>query len=214
MRSTEHTNYHENPIYRVRTVLLYPILLTAFQLCWAFVWAERHIRVRRLRSYANNRTQADTNTRYQIVSYFLFIAQNVICIASFWSDSGILFKVHDSDVMRLLGLLLTSAATLLYFKSLNHLGQNYSPCFDSHVPLEIISSGPYRFTRHPMYMAKLLVAVGNFVLSGSLWFVVMFMYLALETARTILNEERYLTTSVPAYADYKKKTRRMIPFVF
>jgi protein-S-isoprenylcysteine O-methyltransferase Ste14 len=116
--------------------------------------------------------------------------------------------------MRLLGLLLTSAATLLYFKSLNHLGLNYSPCFDSHVPLEMISSGPYRFTRHPMYLAKLLVAVGNFVLSGSLWFVVMFLYLALETARTIFNEERYLTTSVPVYADYKKRTKRMIPFVF
>ena len=172
------------------------------------------MRVRHLRSYANNRTKADTNTRYQIVSYFLFIAQNVICIASFWSDSGILFKVHDSDLMRLLGLLLTSAATLLYFKSLNHLGRNYSPCFDSHVPLEIISSGPYRFTRHPMYLAKLLVAVGNFVLSGSLWFVVMSLYLALETARAILKEEKYLAASLPAYGEYKKKTRTMIPFLF
>jgi len=158
--------------------------------------------------------KADTNTRYEIISYFLFVTQNVLCITSFWSDSGILFKVHDSDLMRLMGLLLTSAATLLYFKSLNHLGRNYSPCFDSHVPLEMISSGPYRFTRHPMYLAKLLVAVGNFVVSGSLWFVLMFLYLALETARTILNEERYLTTTVPGYADYKNRTKRIIPFVF
>ena len=198
----------------MRTELLFPILFTAFQLAWAFVWGIRHVRARRLRSYANNRTKADTNTRYQIVSYFLFVTQNVICIASFWSDSGILFKVYDSDLMRLMGLLLTSAATLLYFKSLNHLGQNYSPCFDSHVPLEMISSGPYRFTRHPMYLAKLLVAAGNFVLSGSLWFVLAFLYLALETAKTILNEEKYLAASVPAYGDYKKKTKRMIPFVF
>ena len=198
----------------MRTVLLYPILFTAFQFCWAFVWAERHIRARRLRNYANNRTRADKNPRYQIVSYFLFIAQNILCIASFWLDSEILLKIHDNDGLRLVGLLLTSAATLLYFKALHHLGQNYSPCFDSHVPLEMISSGPYRFTRHPMYLAKLLVAVGNFVLSGSIWFVLMFVYLALETARTIFNEERYLTTSVPQYAGYKKRTRRMIPYVF
>lgn len=198
----------------MRTELLFPILFTAFQLAWAFVWGIRHVRARRLRSYANNRTKADTNTRYQIVSYFLFVTQNVICIASFWSDSGILFKVYDSDLMRLMGLLLTSAATLLYFKSLNHLGQNYSPCFDSHVPLEMISSGPYRFTRHPMYLAKLLVAVGNLVLSGSLWFVLMLLYLALETARTILNEEKYLAASLPGYGEYKKKTTTMIPFLF
>ena len=198
----------------MRTELLFSILFTAFQLAWAFVWGIKHVRVRRLRSYANNRTKADTNTRYQIISYFLFVTQNVLCITSFWSDSGILFKVHDSDLMRLTGLLLTSVATLLYFKSLNHLGENYSPCFDSHVPLEMISSGPYRFTRHPMYLAKLLVAIGNFVLSGSLWFAVMFLYLALETSRTILNEEKYLAASLPAYREYKKKTRTMIPFLF
>jgi protein-S-isoprenylcysteine O-methyltransferase Ste14 len=198
----------------VRTELLFSILFTAFQLAWAFVWGIKHMRARRLKSYSNNRTKADTNTRYRIISYFLFVTQNVLCIGSFWSDSGILFKFHGSDLIRLMGLLLTSAATFLYFKSLNHLGPNYSPCFDSHVPLEVISSGPYRLTRHPMYLAKLLVVVGNFVLSGSLWFVVMFLYLALETARTIFNEEKYLTSSVPQYARYKKRTKKMIPYVF
>ena len=198
----------------MRTVLLYPILFTAFQLCWAFLWAEKHIRVRRQRNYASNRTRADTNTRYQVVSYFLFTAQNVLCIASFWLDSEILLKIHDSDAWRLVGLLLTIAATILYFKSLNHLGQNYSPCFDSHVPLEIVSSGPYRFTRHPMYLAKLLIGVANLIISGSLWFVLVFVYLALETARTIFNEEKYLATSVPDYGDYRKRTKRFIPFVF
>jgi protein-S-isoprenylcysteine O-methyltransferase Ste14 len=65
-----------------------------------------------------------------------------------------------------------------------------------------------------MYLAKLLVVVGNFVVSGSLWFLLMFFYLAVETTSTILNEERYLATSVPGYADYKKRTSRMIPFIF
>lgn len=198
----------------MRTEELYSILFTAFQLAWAFVWAAKHIQARRRRQYAENRTVAETNTRYKIISYFLFVTQNVLCVASFWSDAQVLLKVHDSDSMRLVGLLLTSAATILYFKSLRHLGQNYSPCFDSHLPLEMIYTGPYRFTRHPMYLAKLLVAVGNFVISGSLWFVLMFVYLALETARTIFNEEKYLTTMVPGYAQYKKRTRRMIPFVF
>ncbi|HEY5885001.1 MAG TPA: isoprenylcysteine carboxylmethyltransferase family protein [Pyrinomonadaceae bacterium] len=193
---------------------LYSILFTAFQLAWAFVWAARHIQARRRRQYAANRAVADTNTRYKIISCSLFFAQNALCIASFWSDAQVLLKIHDSDSMRLVGLLLTSAATVLYFKSLRDLGQNYSPCFDSHVPHEMIYTGPYRFTRHPMYLAKLLVAVGNFVISGSLWFVLMFVYLALETARTIFNEEKYLTTTVPEYAEYKMRTKRMIPFVF
>ena len=198
----------------MRTQEFYPALFTIFQVAWACAWAIRHVQVRRLRNYARNRIKADTNARYHVVSYFLFVTQNILCIVSFWSNSPFLLKIHDSDALRLIGVLVISAGTVLYFRSLSHLGQNYSPCFDAHVPLEMVSSGPYRFTRHPMYLAKLLVAVGNFVLSGSLWFVLMFTYLALETLRTIFNEEKYLSAFIPAYEDYKKKTKRMIPFVF
>ena len=198
----------------METEKLYPIIFTLFQFCWAFVWAAKHIKIRRLRRYADNKARADKNSRYKVVSYFLYISQNILCIASFWSNSQLLLKIHDSNSMRVVGLLLISYATILYFKSLSYLGRNYSPCFDSHLPLELISSGPYKFTRHPMYLAKLIVVVGNFVISGSLWFLLMFVYLALETTRTILHEERYLATSLPGYADYKKRTTRMIPFVF
>lgn len=190
------------------------LFFTGFQLSWALVWAVKHLRIRRLRRYANQRAQADTNTRYKFVSLFLYLVQNSLCIASFWSNSEFLFKIHDSNLIRLAGVLLISVATVLYLESLGCLGRNYSPCFDSHVPFELISSGPYRFTRHPMYLAKLMVVIGNFVLSGSLWFVVMFLYLLAETIRTIIKEERYLVDSIPGYVKYKNRTTRMLPFVF
>ena len=123
---------------------LYPIIFTLFQVCWASVWAAKHIKIRRLRGYADNRTRADKNTRYRILSYFLYVSQTVLCIASFWSTSQLLLKIHNSDSMRLVGVILIAYATTLYFRSLNHLGRNYSPCFDSHVPLELICSGPYK----------------------------------------------------------------------
>lgn len=193
---------------------LYPIIFTLFQICWALVWAAKHRQIRRSRQYASNRARADTNSRYRIVSYFLYISQSIICIASFWSNSELLLKVHDSDSMRFAGVILIGFATVFYFSSLRYLGRNYSPCFDSHVPFELIYSGPYRFIRHPMYLAKLIVVVCNFIISGSLWFVPMFVYLMLETIRTIVNEEKYLATSVHGYADYQKRTPRIIPFVF
>ena len=193
---------------------LYPVIFTLFQVCWAYAWAARHLKVRRLRRYADDRARADTNNRYKVVSYFLYVSQNVLCLASFWSNSQLLLKVHDSTQTRFIGVLLIRYATVLYFKSLGHLGRNYSPCFDSHVPFELISSGPYKFTRHPMYLAKLIVVIGNFVVSGSLWFVPVFIYLAAETIRTIIREEKYLATSTPGYADYKERTARLFPFLF
>lgn len=129
---------------------LYPAIFTLFQLCWAFVWAVKHVRVRRRRRYADGRARADKNSRYKVVRYFLFVAQNVICVASFWLHSQLLLEVHDSNSMRVAGATITCLATFLYFGSLSYLGRNYSPCFDSHVPLELVSAGPYRFARHPM----------------------------------------------------------------
>ncbi len=198
----------------MNTARLYPIVFSAFQLCWALVWAIKHVKIRRLRAYANQRMQADTNSGYKFISPLLYLFQNCLCIASFWSNSPILLKVHDSDAGRLIGILLVSLATVLYFKSLGHLGRNYSPCYDSHVPFELISSGPYKFTRHPMYAAKLVIAIGNFVVSGSLWFVVLFVYLLAETIRTIIKEEQYLTLSMPGFAEYRSRTSRIVPFIF
>lgn len=193
---------------------LSPTVFTLFQIYWAFVWAATHIKARRLRNYAENRTQADTNRRYELVSYLLYVTQNILCIASFWSNSQPLLKIHDSNSLRFVGAILISFATVLYFKSLGYLGRNYSPCFDSQIPVELIRSGPYKSIRHPMYLAKLIIVIGNFIISGSLWFVPMFVYLMLETIRTIVNEEKYLAASILGYKDYKKKTTIMIPFVF
>lgn len=194
--------------------LAYPIFFSAFQLCWAMIWAVKHLRIRRLRRYADQRTQADVNTRYKVVSPLLYLVQNFLCIASFWSNSPLFLKLHDSNAMRLVGVLIVSLATVLYLKSLGRLGRNYSPCFDSYIPFELISSGPYRFTRHPMYAAKLIIVVGNLVMSGSLWFAVMFVYLLTETTRTITREERHLADSVPGYVDYQRRTSKIVPFMF
>jgi protein-S-isoprenylcysteine O-methyltransferase Ste14 len=194
--------------------LLSRTIFTLFQICWAFVWAGKHVKVRHERQYTNNRAQADTNSRYRIISYFLFVAQNILCVASFWSRSTFLLEIHDSKSLRVSGVVLIILATVLYFASLRYLGRNYSPCFDAHLPFELVSIGPYRFIRHPMYLTKLIIVIGNFVLSGSLWFVPMFLYLLFETRRTIMSEEKYLARSIFGYADYQRRTMRMVPLLF
>jgi protein-S-isoprenylcysteine O-methyltransferase Ste14 len=192
---------------------LSPILFTIFQIVWSYIWATKHLDIRKAKNYSMNRTLADTNNRYKLLSFFLFAAQNIISIASLWSNSEVLLKIHDNDTIRLLGAAIIVAATALYFRSLSYLGRNYSPCYDSHVPHEIVASGPYRFVRHPMYFAKLLLGFGTFVLSGSLWFVPQFLYLAVDMRRSIHNEEKYLAASFPGYMSYCRRTKMLVPFI-
>jgi protein-S-isoprenylcysteine O-methyltransferase Ste14 len=133
--------------------------------------------------------------------------------ATFWTSTPWLLQIHDNYLIRFLGASFVWPATFLYFLSLRYLGSNYSPCYDSHLPYRIITSGPYRYIRHPMYLGKLVVGVGTFFLSGSLWCLPLIVWLAFEIIRTVLREESYLMNGQSAYSEYKKGTRMFVPFV-
>lgn len=76
----------------------------------------------------------------------------------------------------------------------------------------VVSSGPYRFVRHPGYAGGLLYYVMTPLLLGTLWgFVPVLIEAALLVLRTAL-EDRTLQAELPGYADYARRVRyRLIP---
>lgn len=78
----------------------------------------------------------------------------------------------------------------------------------------MITTGPYRHIRHPMYLALLLVMAG--LALGSRQPVPAFLWVILLT---VLNfkaalEERLLLQRWPDYQDYSRHTRRFIPLLW
>lgn len=77
---------------------------------------------------------------------------------------------------------------------------------------EVVTNGPYRVVRHPMYSGMLLQHLGAPLLLGSAWaFVPTLVALGLLAWR-ILREERMLKADLPGYADYMQVTTwRLVP---
>lgn len=78
----------------------------------------------------------------------------------------------------------------------------------------LVTSGPYRFIRHPIYSAALLFALPGALsrpsVATALWFL-----LALTGALVrMITEEHLLLRRYPEYRDYASRVKRMIPFVF
>ncbi len=70
---------------------------------------------------------------------------------------------------------------------------------------EVTTSGPYRFTRHPLYLGSAIMAVGFVVAANSLAVAILaLVYFAVAYSAAIRREEAFLTrTFGAAYPDYK-----------
>lgn len=180
----------------------------------ANVWVLKYRSARRGRRYAEGRESIGRDDRFRVFGKVIFVAMNVLTLASFWTDSRLLLLLGQSETIRVAGIISLIAATLLYAKSLGHLGNNYSPCFDAHLPFQIVTHGPYRYIRHPLYLANILQGVGYTLTSGSLWVLVLAAYGILTMFRSIVREESYLGKTFPEYEDYRAKTSRLIPFIY
>jgi protein-S-isoprenylcysteine O-methyltransferase Ste14 len=191
-----------------------PMSITIFQCLWALWWARLHMNIRRGRVYSTGRILSATDSFYRFFSPVLYLMQNTICIASLWSNSPWLLKFHDSNSWRIAGVVLFLFGSLVYWWALRHLGSNYSPCYDSYSSVILVKNGPYRWIRHPMYAAKLLIGAATLVLSGSLWFVPTTVYFFGVTLRSLFREEQQLSCSLLGYIEYQRRTTRLVPWLY
>jgi len=79
----------------------------------------------------------------------------------------------------------------------------------------VVSTGPYRLVRHPMYLGALVMLLGVAPALGSWWGLLAVVPFTAALAWRLLDEERILATRLPGYADYQSTVRyRLIPFVW
>ncbi len=76
----------------------------------------------------------------------------------------------------------------------------------------IVDTGPYRFTRNPMYVGLALLYLGLTLIANAVWPLVLLpaAVVAIQVA-VIAREERYLEAKFgDAYRDYRSRVRRWI----
>lgn len=77
---------------------------------------------------------------------------------------------------------------------------------------ELTTSGPYAYTRNPLYLGSLLLAAGFAIAARSWWILaIMLLMFAAIYVPVIAGEERYLGRAFPDYEDYARHVPRMLP---
>ncbi len=80
----------------------------------------------------------------------------------------------------------------------------------------VISSGPYKHIRHPMYSATLIVIVGSSLLIGSLYGIIIgLIFVGFILGYRSILEEQTMKKELPGYVDYMVKVKyRLIPYIW
>ncbi len=120
--------------------------------------------------------------------------------------------VH-SPVLEAIGLALLVAGLGLAVWARVHLGRNWGMPMTERTEPELVTSGPYRFVRHPIYSGILLATIGT-ALAVTLYWLIVFLVLATYFIYSARVEERLMGASFPgAYAGYREKTKMLVPFL-
>jgi protein-S-isoprenylcysteine O-methyltransferase Ste14 len=114
--------------------------------------------------------------------------------------------------IRWFGAIITVLGIALEFSTQLHLGKNYSTTLHISEEQSLVTSGPYRYIRHPMYTAIITVGVGLGLLSASWYFLMPFVATGIVIAlRTRREEEALIERFGDEYTQYARATGRFFP---
>jgi protein-S-isoprenylcysteine O-methyltransferase Ste14 len=112
------------------------------------------------------------------------------------------------------GIALMVAGGGLLAAAFARLGKNLTPLPCPKDDGHLVQTGVYGVVRHPIYCGASALALG-----WALWVrspltigyaALLLLFLDVKSRR----EERWLAAKFPAYADYRKRVRKLIPFVY
>lgn len=106
-------------------------------------------------------------------------------------------------------LVLFGSAAAVY--TLLRLGRSFSLMAEAR---RLVTSGPYRLVRHPLYLAEELAIIGIFMQFLSLSTAFVLAVQIVFQLRRMHNEEAVLAESFPEYAAYRQRTARLLPGVY
>ena len=120
------------------------------------------------------------------------------------------------SLIEVIGLLLYIAGFALMCWALLTLGRFYQ--LGGSAPRSedrMVTAGPYRFIRHPMYAAALSISLGlSLLIQSAAFFVVFLIYVALMFGLIPLEEQELQKAYGDRYQEYRRKTKMLIPAIY
>jgi protein-S-isoprenylcysteine O-methyltransferase Ste14 len=124
------------------------------------------------------------------------------------------FVNYINYAVTIVGLILFSMAVAGRYWALNTLGKYHSPQIEIREDQPLITSGPYRYVRHPIYCFTIIEVLSFTLIPNAFiaFLIALFAYTPLLLYRLFLEEKALIQTFGSAYLQYKETVPCVIPF--
>ena len=121
------------------------------------------------------------------------------------------FGKTDQALPNLLSTACVLIGLIMMLVTIRHLGRSFSLVPQART---VVQTGPYRWIKHPLYLAEEIVILGVVLQHFSLaTVIVLFLHIGVQVCR-ILYEEDLLRRCLPEYSSYEASRWRLIPYVW
>jgi len=141
----------------------------------------------------------------RVASILGYILMVVAVMPLIWLQSLLANSIATAS-LQIAGIALMVWARVTFGRRSFHLAAN---------PTEggLVTSGPYRFVRHPIYASVLLFVAAGVIAHVSLTSAICGVVLMAGVSLRVYTEEKLIVLRYPEYAQYTARTKRIIPFV-
>ena len=115
--------------------------------------------------------------------------------------------IQVSPFSYLVGFLIIIFAFIILSVAIKDLGRNLSPFPRPIKNSNLVTTGIYRFTRHPMYYSLIFISCGIFITKLSIYYLFLSISLGLIIKFKIALEEQYLNNKFKNYLLYKNEVK-------
>ena len=155
-------------------------------------------------------------TKFQLKIFLKDASQIILVFLQFFIISLHFFQwefipqkqiIEVSTLSYLVGFLIIIIACIILLVAIKDLGRNLSPFPRPLKNSKLVTTGIYRFTRHPMYYSLMFISFGVFITKLSIYYLFLSITLALIIKFKIALEEQYLKNKFKNYLLYKNEVK-------
>ena len=155
-------------------------------------------------------------TKFQLKNFFKAAYEKILVFLQFFIISLHFFQwefipqkqiIQVNPFSSLVGFFIIIIAFIILLVAIKDLGRNLSPFPRPIKNSNLVTTGIYRFTRHPMYYSLIFISFGVFITKLSIYYLFLSISLGLIIKFKIFLEEQYLNNKFKKYLLYKNEVK-------